>query len=74
MGRLVEELFRQQCVEEQLIMLNSGEQQLRQRRVKKQLIVWSSGEQLFSLSGRDALKKTADSMELWRTAVQAETC
>ncbi len=51
MGSLVEQLCRQKCVEEQLIMLSSGEQLFRQRRVGK----------------------TADSVELWRTAVQAET-
>ncbi len=61
MGRLVEQLFRQKCVEEQLIMLSSGEQQLRQRRVTKQLIMWSSGEQLFR---QRRVKKTAVNAEL----------
>jgi hypothetical protein len=63
MGRLVEQLFRQKCVEEQLIMWSSGEQLLRQRRVKKQLIMWSSEEQLFK---QIRVKKTANNVELWR--------
>ncbi len=35
MGRFGKQLFRQNCVEEQLIMWSSGELLFRQRRVKK---------------------------------------